>query len=269
MPLQKSRPLLGLALLLLLVIYVPSASAGERRGAVITKITDGITDGDTVWVFVDSRRVKLRLLGIDTLEKYRGRKLRRDAARCGISEAAMVCLGKGGPAGPFLKKGDKMAFFYTVSAFGQKEFSRINAAFRFDGAASVAVEAERRKKKNEKSCKELVFDFSPVEQSGSVCAALAYQDQGLSSFTATAKEKESQDSVWLLRFFQVGSATQYIIYYNIFPCWRKQIWRHNERQEKEEKASHIFGQRPGLSIQLQRPGQNHFIHCEGLFQRAL
>ena len=92
MLLQKSRFLFGLALLLLFAIYVPSSSAlaQERWNAVVVKITDG----DTVWVSVNSRRVKLRLLGIDTPEKYKGRKLRRDAARCGISQAAMVRLGR-------------------------------------------------------------------------------------------------------------------------------------------------------------------------------
>ena len=117
---QKSKFLLKLALLLLFVIYVPSSSvsAQERWNAVVVKITDG----DTVWVSVNSRRVKLRLLGIDTPEKYKGRKLRKDAARCGISQAAMVRLGKEATqeAKTMLYRGERV----QVAVYGRGYYGR-------------------------------------------------------------------------------------------------------------------------------------------------
>ncbi|MCD6176743.1 MAG: thermonuclease family protein, partial [Candidatus Cloacimonetes bacterium] len=64
--------------------------AGQLQPATILKITDG----DTFWVSIDSQKTKLRLLGIDTPEKYSGYKLKRDASGCGVSQKYMASLGK-------------------------------------------------------------------------------------------------------------------------------------------------------------------------------
>ena len=53
-----------------------------------------ITDGDTVWVKREGqRKIKIRVWGIDTPEKYYSRKLEREAARCGVSEKEMRKFG--------------------------------------------------------------------------------------------------------------------------------------------------------------------------------
>jgi len=64
--------------------------AQQSYPAIVLKITDG----DTVWVLMAGQRLKLRLLGIDTPEKFASRKLDRDAERCGVPLAYMKHLGQ-------------------------------------------------------------------------------------------------------------------------------------------------------------------------------
>ncbi|MEA2066240.1 MAG: hypothetical protein U9O65_03965 [Thermotogota bacterium] len=71
-------------------MFLLSSLSGQLQQATILKITDG----DTFWVSIDSQKTKLRLLGIDTPEKYSGYKLKRDAADCGVSQEYMASLGK-------------------------------------------------------------------------------------------------------------------------------------------------------------------------------
>jgi len=53
-----------------------------------------ITDGDTVWVKREGeRKIKIRVWGIDTPEKYLSGKLQREAARCRVSVKEMRKFG--------------------------------------------------------------------------------------------------------------------------------------------------------------------------------
>jgi len=78
------------AILLFLLFLSSLAYAGQPQQATVLKITDG----DTLWVRLAGQKTKLRLLGIDTPEKYHGKKLTRDAVRCGVSEKYMASLGR-------------------------------------------------------------------------------------------------------------------------------------------------------------------------------
>ncbi len=85
MPRRKLFTLLLFLSLLLLPLTLP---AGERTTVL------KVTDGDTLWLRVKGRRIKVRLLGIDTPEKYHSRKMERDCISCGVSEYFMKHLGK-------------------------------------------------------------------------------------------------------------------------------------------------------------------------------
>lgn len=79
-----------LLILLSLLLLSSLSYAGQLQQTTVLKITDG----DTFWVNIDSQKTKLRLLGIDTPEKYSGYKLKRDAAGCGVSQDYMASFGK-------------------------------------------------------------------------------------------------------------------------------------------------------------------------------
>lgn len=53
-----------------------------------------VTDGDTIVVRLDGQEEKLRLIGIDTPEKYNSEKLRRDAAESRLSAEEIKRLGQ-------------------------------------------------------------------------------------------------------------------------------------------------------------------------------
>ena len=82
-----------------------------------------VSDGDTVWVLIEGRKVKVRLLGIDTPEKYPGRKLSRDAAHCGVSEGYMKNLGQLSThhAKKLLHKGDRI----KLVVYGRGHYGRV------------------------------------------------------------------------------------------------------------------------------------------------
>jgi len=45
-----------------------------------------ISDGDTFWVRLENgKRVKIRVWGIDTSEKFESKKFFREVRRCGVS----------------------------------------------------------------------------------------------------------------------------------------------------------------------------------------
>ena len=77
-------------LLVLLFFLSSMAYAGQFQQGTILKITDG----NTLWVRLAGQKTKLRLLDIDTPEKYSGKKLTRDATHCGVSEKYMASLGR-------------------------------------------------------------------------------------------------------------------------------------------------------------------------------
>ena len=123
-----ARNMLGLHYLLIFILTLAFSSTTFAKSyethlnktypAVITKITDG----DTVWVRMQGKRVKLRLLGIDTPEKYSSRKLYRDARKCGVTVGAMKRLGRLATyhAEKYLYKGQRV----RVATFGKGYYRR-------------------------------------------------------------------------------------------------------------------------------------------------
>jgi len=83
-----------------------SSSTRQTYQAVVLKVSDG----DTVWVRIDHKEVKLRLLGIDTPEKFESKKLYREASECGVSAKYMKSLGKMATshAREYLHEGDQV-----------------------------------------------------------------------------------------------------------------------------------------------------------------
>src|SRR5262249_18048070 len=74
---------------LLLAVCLPATSLA-RDTATITRVVDG----DTLAVSLNGKTEKVRLIGIDTPEKYESEKLHRDSARSGQDEATIRTLGK-------------------------------------------------------------------------------------------------------------------------------------------------------------------------------
>lgn len=92
--------------------------AAEYIG-VVTKVTDG----DTLHVMIDKKEEKVRILYIDTPEKYSGSKLDKDAKKAGISANEEQELGKlaSGYASKFFQKGDKV----VVTTNKKDQYGRI------------------------------------------------------------------------------------------------------------------------------------------------
>ena len=74
---------------LFLFVFISTTSFSATYQATITKITDG----DTVWVKMHGKRVKLRLLGIDTPEEYPSKKMDKDIEMCHTTYKQMRKLG--------------------------------------------------------------------------------------------------------------------------------------------------------------------------------
>ena len=76
-------------LLALIFLYASTWSIAQNLWKVVM-----VTDGDTVWVKREGeRKIKIRVWGIDTPEKYFSGKLEREAARCKVSIKEMRKLG--------------------------------------------------------------------------------------------------------------------------------------------------------------------------------
>ena len=73
-------------------------------------IVTHVTDGDTLHVKMNGKEEKIRILYIDTPEKYDGAKLEKDAKKAGISADKEQELGKlsSGYAAKFFQTGDKV-----------------------------------------------------------------------------------------------------------------------------------------------------------------
>lgn len=69
-----------------------------------------VTDGDTLHVMINGKEEKIRILYIDTPEKYGGSKLEKDARQAGISTKDELELGKLSTnyAIKFFRNGDKI-----------------------------------------------------------------------------------------------------------------------------------------------------------------
>ena len=86
-------------------------------------IVTHITDGDTLHVTMNGKEEKVRILYIDTPEKYGGAKLEKDAKKAGISADKEQDLGKlaSGYAMKFFHKGDKV----NVTSDKKDQYGRI------------------------------------------------------------------------------------------------------------------------------------------------
>ena len=68
---------------------------GSVRAELLEGVVRKVSDGDTVWVRLENgNRVKIRVWGIDTPEKFRSKKLEKEANRCRVGEGSVVGLGK-------------------------------------------------------------------------------------------------------------------------------------------------------------------------------
>lgn len=101
-----------------LLLFLSSVAFADQYQATITKITDG----DTICVETSGQRVKLRLLGIDTPEKYPGKKMDKDIRRCNTTYKQMHRLGLMATrhAETMLRKGEKV----TVQTFDKGYYGR-------------------------------------------------------------------------------------------------------------------------------------------------
>ncbi len=86
------------------LILLLSLSFALETTAIVTKVTDG----DTLHITVGKEDVKIRILYIDTPEKYGGAKLDKDAKKAGISTKDEQDLGQlsSAYASKFFQKGD-------------------------------------------------------------------------------------------------------------------------------------------------------------------
>ena len=76
-------------LLALILLCVSTWSIAQNLWKVVM-----VTDGDTIWVKREGeRKIKIRVWGIDTPEKYFSGKLEREAARCKVSIKEMRKFG--------------------------------------------------------------------------------------------------------------------------------------------------------------------------------
>jgi len=75
--------------ILALILLCFSVSASRNLWMVVK-----VTDGDTIWVKREGeRKIKIRVWGIDTPEKYRSGKLEREATRCRVDTEEIKKLG--------------------------------------------------------------------------------------------------------------------------------------------------------------------------------
>ncbi len=72
-----------------LFIFISTTSFAATYKAAVFKVTDG----DTIWVKIHHKRVKLRLLGIDTPEEYYSKKMLKDVRMCHTKYKKMRKLG--------------------------------------------------------------------------------------------------------------------------------------------------------------------------------
>lgn len=86
-------------------------------------IVTKVTDGDTLHVMINKKEEKVRILYIDTPEKYSGSKLDKDAKKAGISANEEQELGKlaSGYTSKFFQKGDKV----VVTSNKKDQYGRI------------------------------------------------------------------------------------------------------------------------------------------------
>lgn len=92
--------------LIVVSIFITLPLLAAEYIGIVTKVTDG----DTLHVMIDKKEEKVRILYIDTPEKYSGSKLDKDAKKAGISANDEQELGKlaSAYASKFFQNGDKV-----------------------------------------------------------------------------------------------------------------------------------------------------------------
>jgi len=90
-------------IIFLIVVLVTLSFSREYIGTIVK-----VTDGDTIQVQSNGELLKVRVLYIDTPEKFGGSKLEKDSKQSGISSKKLQELGKlsSNYASNFFKKGD-------------------------------------------------------------------------------------------------------------------------------------------------------------------
>ncbi|NPB05417.1 MAG: thermonuclease family protein [Aquificae bacterium] len=108
--------------------FVNAAAFKEAFKAKVIRVSDG----DTLVVETeDGQQVKIRVVGIDTPEKFVTAKLKKDAAECGVSPELMSLLGKEASkhAHEYLEPGKTV----LVVPEGQGKYGRLIARIVVDG----------------------------------------------------------------------------------------------------------------------------------------
>jgi len=114
----KSKTTRVSVLFLVLLLLAASPLLAKEKARVLR-----IIDGDTFLVLLHGKREKVRLLGIDTPEKYWSRKLKKQARRCGVREGRISGLGIRATryAKGLIHKGDKI----YLEARGRDRYKRL------------------------------------------------------------------------------------------------------------------------------------------------
>lgn len=87
------RPLAALALALVAFAAAPAAGDPPRPRDLPEATVEHVADGDTVTVRLGRRRMRLRLIGVDTPELHESAKLDRDVTRRHASRRAIQAMG--------------------------------------------------------------------------------------------------------------------------------------------------------------------------------
>jgi len=86
----KNEVVIPTLLYLFLFLFTGLTYGKILRGKIVR-----VSDGDTVWIRLNNgNRVKVRIYGIDTPEKFRSGKLFRESERCEVAPERMIKLGK-------------------------------------------------------------------------------------------------------------------------------------------------------------------------------
>lgn len=90
-PIRRGR--IAWAVLLASLAWIPAARADEGDTRVEVELIK-VVDGDTLQVRLDGKKEHVRVIGIDSPEKWSSKKLDRDLERTGKDRAAMIALGR-------------------------------------------------------------------------------------------------------------------------------------------------------------------------------
>jgi micrococcal nuclease len=84
------RTMFSFRLFVLLLSLLHTAPSFANDPATLVRVVDG----DTIEIMLNGQKEKVRLIGVDTPEKFASDKLHRDAARTGQDEATIQALGE-------------------------------------------------------------------------------------------------------------------------------------------------------------------------------